>query len=294
MGRYTLTQFNREFPSEERCLEKLMVLQHGSTKIDCPGCGVHSQFHPLAKRKAFCCQECGHAIYPCANTIFHKSSTKLTTWFLAMYLLTNTRHGVSAKELQRQTGVTYKTAWRILHELRKLMATADFGGMLSGHVEIDETVVGGYQKRKDKRNKGTNKSVVYGMVEREGNIRTGIIPDTSLPTMQGPILANVEKGSTISTDEHRSYHSLYEHAYGHGVVKHRYGEYVRDEHHTNTIEGHWSLLKRSIKGTHTSVSKKHLWKYVAEFSYRRNFNKSQEDMFNRLFSACGLPRLAES
>lgn len=290
MARFTLVQFNKEFPNEEACLEKLMVLQNGSTEIDCPSCGVHSQFHPLTKRKAFCCQSCGHAIYPCANTIFHKSSTSLTTWFLAMYLLTNTRHGVSAKEFQRQSGVTYKTAWRILHELRKLMARADFGGMLSGHIEVDETIVGGYQKRKDKKQKGTNKSVVFGMVEREGNIRAGVVPDTYLVTLQGPILANVEKGSIISTDEHRSYHSLHEHAYGHGVVKHRENEYVRDEHHTNTIEGHWSLLKRSIKGTHTSVSKKHLWKYVAEFSYRRNFRQSPSDMFIRLFSACGLPR----
>lgn len=289
--KYTFKQFQTDFPDDAACLAKLMDVQYGGTQIDCPGCGVNSKFHPMSKRRAFACQHCGHHIYPCAGTIFEKSRTKLTHWFFTMYLMTSTRHGVAAKEVQRQIGVTYKCAWRLCHEIRNLMATADFGGMLSGHVEIDETVVGGHQKRTDKKKKGTNKTIVLGMVEREGKIRASTVSDTFLATLQRPILANVEKGSIISTDEHRSYYSLSEHAYGHGVVKHREHEYVREEHHTNTIEGHWSLMKRSIKGTHTSVSQKHLWKYVAEFSFRRNFRHSHAEMFSRLVAAFGLPRL---
>src|SRR5438552_11009129 len=115
----------------------------------------------MTKRRAFACQECGHHICPAAGTIFHKSSTPLTKWFFAMYLMTSTRHGVAAKEIERQLGVTYKCAWRMCHELRKLMVSADFGGPIGGHdkhVEVDETVMGGYQSNRERRAKGSNKS----------------------------------------------------------------------------------------------------------------------------------------
>ncbi len=147
MTEYTFKEFQTEYPDDEACLAKLMEINYGGTDIFCPACGVKTNFHMMHKRRAFACQECGHHVYPCANTIFHKSSTKLTVWFFAMYLLTSTRHGVAAKEIERQTGVTYKCAWRMCHELRKLMATADDTSPLSGHVEIDETWVGGKQKR---------------------------------------------------------------------------------------------------------------------------------------------------
>ena len=102
---------------------KLMEINYGGTEITCPGCGVErAKFHPMTKRRAFACQECGHHIYPAAGTIFHKSPDHLTKWFFAMYLMTSTRHGVAAKEVERQLGVTYKCAWRMCHELRKLMA----------------------------------------------------------------------------------------------------------------------------------------------------------------------------
>jgi len=138
MAKYTFKEFQAEYPDDAACLAKLMEINFGGTHIHCPGCGALAHFHPMGKRRAFACQECGYHVYPCAETIFHKSSTKLTIWFFAMYLMTSTRHGVAAKEIQRQTGVTYKCAWRICHELRKLMANADFTGPMSGHVEIDE------------------------------------------------------------------------------------------------------------------------------------------------------------
>jgi transposase len=135
MAEYTFKEFQGEYPDDAACLTKLMEINYGGTEIFCPACGVKTHFHMMSKRRAFACQECGHHVYPCAETIFHKSSTKLTIWFFAMYLMTSTRHGVAAKEIERQTGVTYKCAWRICHELRKLMATADDTGPLSGHVE---------------------------------------------------------------------------------------------------------------------------------------------------------------
>src|ERR1700747_1283391 len=125
--KYTFKQFSKDLPDDSACLEALMKVKFGGTQFDCQGCGVvGAQFHAMTKRRAYACQECGHHIYPCADTIFHKSRTKLTVWFFAMYLMTSTRHGVAAKEIERQTGVTYKCAWRICHELRKLMASADY------------------------------------------------------------------------------------------------------------------------------------------------------------------------
>jgi transposase len=188
---YTFKQFQAEYPTDDACLAKLMEINYGGTDIVCPGCGVQMTFHPMHTRKAYACQECGHHIYPCAGTIFHKSSTNLTKWFFAMYLMTSTRHGVAAKEIERQVSVTYKTAWRMCHELRKLMTSADHGGKLGGidcHVEIDETHVGGRQKvgprsRKMKEKTWTaNKTVVFGMVERNGKLRAGPIRNTWMQT----------------------------------------------------------------------------------------------------------------
>lgn len=289
--KYTFKQFQAEFPDDAACLEAMMKVQFGGTKLTCPGCGVaDAQFHAMNARKAYACQECGHHIYPCAGTIFHKSSTKLTHWFFAMYLMTSTRHGVAAKELQRQIGCTYKTAWRMAHELRKLMAGADHTGPLSGHVEVDEMFHGPNEgiARKGK------KAIVFGAVERGGKIRAGIVPDLKMSTLGGTILENVAKGSRISTDDNLSYRGLKHAGYEHEAVNHSDYEWVRGDVHTNTIEGHWGLFRRAVKGTHVHVSKKHLWKYVSEFSYRRNMRHSHWAMFNRLLGALSLPRLAET
>jgi len=158
MSEYTFKEFQAEYPDDAACLAKLMDVNFGGTHIHCPGCGALTHFSPMGKRRGFACQECGHHVYPCAGTVFHKSSTKLTIWFFAMYLMTSTRHGVAAKEIERQTGVTYKCAWRICHELRKLMTSADYMGPLYGHVEIDETRVGGRQKLSVRRRRGDNKA----------------------------------------------------------------------------------------------------------------------------------------
>src|SRR5438132_124366 len=164
MSKYTFKQFQAEYPNDAACLAKLMEINFGGTEIVCPACGVRTNFHMMSTRRAFACQDCGHHVYPCAGTIFHKSRTKLTHWFFAMYLMTSTRHGVAAKEIEQQIGVTYKCAWRMCHELRKLMASADYSGPLSGHVEIDETRIGGYQSRDDRTAKGDNKTIIMGIV----------------------------------------------------------------------------------------------------------------------------------
>src|SRR4051794_38423961 len=185
-----------------------MEVNYGGTEITCPGCGVEgAKFHPMTKRRAFACQGCGYHIYPCAGTIFHKSRTNLTKWFFAMYLMTSTRHGVAAKELERQLGVTYKCAWRIAHELRKHMAGADYDGPLSGHVEMDETFVGGKHRGRRSRGRGTDalkdKTTVFGMLSRDGIVRAGVVKDATRKTLLPLILSNVQRGSIVSTDENK-------------------------------------------------------------------------------------------
>jgi transposase-like protein len=291
--KYTFKQFQAEFPDDRACLEKIMQPLYGGTKFICPHCKALSKFHRLNQRRAYSCDHCGYHIYPCVGTIFEKSRTKLTHWFFALYLMTSTRHGVAAKELQRQIGCTYKTAWRMAHELRKLMAQADNHQPLSGHIEVDETYIGGKQSRKDAKAKGSNKTIVMGMTERNGTLRAGLVKNTFHKTLEPIILNNVEEGSTLSTDEGYSTQRLGR-VYNHGRVRHSAKEYVKGIHHINSLEGHWSILKRSIKGTHVHVSGKHLWKYVSEFSYRHNMRECHYTMFHRLVASFSMPRIVES
>jgi transposase-like protein len=294
--KFTKAQFDAEYPDDAACLRAIMEMRYGGTDIPCPHCKKQSKFHLMAKRRGFSCQWCGFHIFPCVGTIFEKSRTPLTKWFYAMYLFTATRHGVPARELERQLGVTYKCAFRISHKLRELMATADYQGPLGGagkHIEADETWVGG-RARDLPHGKGArvNKTIVLGIVERDGPVRAGVIPTDSIVYLEGSITRHVRPGTKISSDDHRSYRHLNAGDFDHAVVKHSLGEYARGDIHTNTIEGYWSRLKNSIKGTHVHVSAKHLNKYVGEFSYRYNMRKQPQEMFNRMILAVSLPILS--
>ncbi len=291
--KYTKAQFDREYPDDGACLDEIMRMRYGGTEFKCPHCNKPSKFHRIAKRRAYACQWCGDHVYPCVGTVFEKSRTPLTKWFYAMYLFTASRHGVPARELERQLGVTYKCAWRMAHELRKLMSMADYKGPLGGpgkHLEADETLVGGKARGYGKGSARTNKTIVAGIVERDGYLRVGPVPDDTMETLEGAITRNVRPGSLISTDEHKSYRNLRRAGYLHRTVKHVDKEYVRGAVHVNTIEGFWSRLKNSIRGTHVHVSDRHMWKYVSEFSYRYNMRKQPEEMFNRMILAISLPR----
>ncbi|KAA8603134.1 transposase, partial [Salipiger aestuarii] len=165
------------------------------------------------------CAACGDHVYPTAGTIFQNTRTPLQSWFYAIYLFVTTRHGVSAKELQRQLGVTYKTAWRIGHKIREQMDKGEIKALLSGHVEIDEAYVGG--KRPGKRGRGAaGKTIVMGFKQRGGRLVTEIIPDVKLKTLRAETLKTVEAGATVSTDELYSYSLLKGEGYTHVAVKH--------------------------------------------------------------------------
>lgn len=284
--KFTFQQFQAQYPDDDACLAAILERRYGKADA-CPQCGIVGKLTKIAGRRAYACKEGCHT-YPCAGTIFEHSSTPLKLWWHAMYLMTATRNGVAAKELQRQLGVTYKCAWRIGHQLRELMSArekAQNPSPLSGHVEIDETYIGGKLRKFHGFGKGhylKNKATVFGMVERNGGVRGHVVPNEKITTLWPIIRDNVETGTTVSTDTHRSYRRLRIMGFQHGRINHDQNEWKRGIHHTNTIEGFWAHLKKGLKSTHVSVSKKHLQRYVDEFAFRYNNREAPAAMFQRL------------
>lgn len=286
MDKFTFANFKAQYPDDDACLRAILERRYGKADA-CPKCGIVGKLTKIEGRRAYACKEGCH-IYPCAGTIFEHSPTPLHIWFHAMYLMTSTRNGVSAKELQRTFGMTYKCAWRIGHQLRILMAAradAQNPGPLSGHVEVDETFIGGRKHRSKERRHGDkqDKAIVLGLVQRGGPLRGKVVKSTGSMRLIPEIMENVATGTTISSDEWNVYKRyLPTLGYNQGYVTHSADEYVNGIHHTNTLEGFWSHLKRGIRSTHVAVSRQHLQKYVDEFAFRFNNRQAPADMFNRL------------
>lgn len=283
MKQLTFKEFFQTFPDDETCLDHLMAVRYGFEHT-CRKCERASKFSRVSSQRAYACQFCGDHVYPCVGTPFEASRTSLQTWFYAIYLFTTSRHGVSAKELQRQLGVTYKCAWRMGHEIRKHMSDVDGEDGLSGIVEVDETYVGG--KREGKRGRGADgKTVVFGMLQRDGKIMTKIVPNARTQTLEPIILANVQAGTEIQSDEWFAYRNLNKKGYTHETVQHGAGEYARDGIHVNGLEGYWSMLKKGIRSTHIHVSGEYLKNYAKEFEYRYNNRSKPESMFTDLLTS---------
>jgi transposase len=281
----TILDFQRQFPDDESCLTHIFESRFGQGFV-CPKCERSAKWSRMTAARAYACQWCGHHLHPTAGTPFEDSRTPLQLWFYAIYLFTTSRHGVPAKELERQLGVTYKTAWRMGHEIRKHIAEVDGEWPLMGDVEADETYVGG---KKAHMQGGKGKAVVFGMLQRGGQVMTKVVPDNKGDTILPIIEDNVGKGSTVHTDTLRSYHPLAKAGYNHESVSHSTGEYVRGNVHVNGIENFWKHLKGSINGTHMHVSKKHLAKYAKEFEFRFNRRSNPSSMFGALVSQFSLP-----
>jgi transposase-like protein len=287
----SVREFFTRFPNDETCLEHIMAVRHG-LRHTCRKCGVvDATFHRLAARPAYSCAHCGDHVYPCAGTVFQDTRTPLTVWFYAIYLFVVTRHGVSGKELQRQLGVTYKTAYRIGMQLRKLIGSVDEFVALKGHVELDETFVGGRRHGPEARGGHLDKTIVMGLKERGGRIVTEIIPDVSKKTLRTVVLMNVQPRTIVSTDEAKGYGLLTGDDYVHGTVNHSRDEWTRlDEatgnyHHVAHVESFWSLFKRSVKSTHIHISAKHMAKYLDEFTFRSNHRAMGNAMFDLIIGA---------
>src|SRR5690348_14970961 len=182
---FSVREFFTRFPDERACLEHIMQVRYGGTMIDCPSCGAEGEFHKLRDRRVYACPHCLFQIAPTANTILQDTRTPLVSWYYAMYLFCTTRHGVSGKELQRQLGVTYKTAYRMGMQIRKLIEKADsFDTMLTGHVELDEAYVGGRAKGVGAGNYRPSKTVVFALAERHGRIRAKVVPNAQTVSLR--------------------------------------------------------------------------------------------------------------
>ncbi len=283
-SKLSVKQFFARFPDDDACLKHIMEVRHGLRHL-CEACGVEATFHKITGRRAFACSQCGDHVYPCAGTVLQDSRTPLQLWFYAIYLFVTTRHGVSARELQRQLGVTLKCAWRMGHKIRELTKGADKQVMLFGHVEIDEAYVGGVRSGGKSGRGAPGKTIVLGLKKRGGRLHTEIIRDVKTNTIRKIVERTVAEGSTISTDEFASYGLLEVSAYEHGTVRHSLNEYVVGKHHTNNVESFWRLFKASIRSTHIHISPKYFDKYLREFTFRSNFRAVENGMFDLLVAA---------
>ncbi len=288
----TIQQFMAHFPDDDACLDHMMRVRYGE-RFHCPKCGAEARYYRVRKRRCYECEHCGAQVYPTAGTPFEKTRTSLRDWFYVMFLFTASRNGVSAKEVQRQLGVTYKTAWRMCNHIRRYMGYVDgdapLGGSGSGSpvVEADKAFIGG----KDKRGED-DKSVVLGMAERHGGeVITRVVAGRGANQVVPHIVQNVKAGSRVATDEARAFRELPEHGYWHGTVNHSQGEYVSGEVHTNTIEAFWGNVKRAVQGTYVHVSPKWLQTYLWEFEFRHNLRKQPHLMFDLLLQAFPRPAL---
>lgn len=288
-SQYSLFEFMADFPDDAACLTWLWRTRYSpdGEHADCPKCGVTRTFRryeTTQQRQSWTCTTCGHHLHPTAGTIFEGSSTSLHLWFYGVYLMTSTRCGISAKQLERELGVTYKTAWRMFHLIRALLAEDVTD--LQGTVEVDETYIGGKPRYRSGALPGTHservraamakKVKVLGMVERGGRIRVTVNPP-------GPLAANVREHvlprTNVYTDEAPHYWSLRKDGYQHSRVHHKQRVYASGDVHTNTIEGFWSHIKRGISGVYHSVSAKYLQMYLDEYTFRYNHKNDGRAMF---------------
>ena len=260
--------FNR-FSGDAKCREQLERLRW-PTGVCCTRCG-DTDVSPIKGRPQWDCLGCGYQFSVISGTIMHDSHLPLRKWFAAIYLMVESRKGMSANQLKRTLGVSYKTAWYLCHRIREAMGNDPFEGpTLFGVVEVDETLVGGRVKGKGHAYKG-NKTWVAGAIQRGGKVRIERIPNIKRRTLHDFIARTVkDEAEAIYTDELKSYLGIADHNTRHETVRHSEEEWVVGDVHTNGIEGVWSLFKRSIVGTFHKMSVKHLDRYLEELEWRFN------------------------
>jgi transposase-like protein len=280
----TYTRFMELFPSHDACLDYLKERFHPDG-TDCPKCGKTTKFHRIKSRAAYSCQYCGHQVYPTAGTIFHKSTTNLQMWFWAIYLMSSTRCGISAKQLEREIGVSYPTAHRMFKQIRTLLAQDD-DAPLEGKVEVDESLGGGKLRAGDARRglryvQKSNRPIIWAAVERGGRVRSKVVKSRALIDVETPIYEHVLPASMIFTDEWTGYDPdrIGARFAGHRRIRHEDKIYVEGDVHTNTVEGFFGLLKNGIRGVYHAVSTKYLQNYLDEYSFRYNARDVPRPMF---------------
>lgn len=271
-----MVQLAKDFPDDEACLEFIFDALH-SKECSCGG-----TYARLAKRRQYQCSRCRFQIAPTAGTIFHKSDTPLVLWFHAIHVFSNAKSGISAKQMERELEVTYKTAWRMMRLIRKALRQDD--AKLDGEVEADGAYFGGKKtvgKKEGARSRAMlDKPLAMAAVERGGRMKAEVVAGTGVGATVGFIEKNVEKGARLLTDSSPSYVRLGK-TYRRDAVNHG-KEYVRGDVHVNNIETFWSHVKRSIRGTHKSISKEHFQSYLDGFVFHYNNRHSDRRRFSCL------------
>jgi transposase-like protein len=276
-----LTTFFQKFPDEMACRQYLeqKLWKNGCV---CPHCKCDKTYR-YKDGKLHKCSGCLKQFQVTTNTIYAQSNLPLQKWFLAFYLIATHKKGISSIQLSKALGITQKSAWYLAHKIRYMLLHNTVMKPLKDIVECDETYVGG--KMRGKRGRGsTNKTPVFGMLQRGGNLIIMPVENAKRVTIEPLIYKHVKIGTKIMTDEWWAYTKL-SRSYKHEVVQHGVKEYVRGNVHVNSLEGAWSLLKRSIRGIYHRPSKKHLAKYCAEFQFKYNTRKDSEQIrFDKLLS----------
>lgn len=272
----TLLEAVRYYSDMENCIE-LLVRLRWADGITCPQCDS-KRVGRIKLQPKWQCKDCRKQFTAKVGTVMEDSPIGLDKWLLAMWMIGNCKNGVSSYEVSRAIGVTQKSAWFMLHRIRFSMNNQP--DQLSGHIEADETFIGGLEKNKHKKARlhrgrgGTGKAVVAGVLERGGAVKMKVVPTTASAELATNVRASVAKGSRIYTDAHRAYTEL-KADYVHAAVDHAV-EYVKGAVHTNGLENFWSLLKRTLRGTYVSCDVAHLGSYVDEQAFRYNLRKSND------------------
>jgi transposase len=253
-SQYSFMEFMQNFSDDAVCLDFLWRQRFAPDghHAHCPKCGKERKFHRVKSRPSYSCDSCGKHLHPLADTIFHKSATSLPLWFYAFYIITSTRCGVSAKHLERELGVTYKTAWRMFNLIRNQLMAEDDDEPLSGQVEVDEASVDGKPKVHGTRSEAArlrerSRATVLAAVERGGRIKATVMPGRRGPHIHRQVVEWVRPESIVYTDEWPTYNSLYRY-YDHSRVRHAVREYVAGDAYTNTVEGFIGNLKTGLRG----------------------------------------------
>lgn len=276
-----LVEFYNRFGDEQACRDYLEKARWGD-KITCPHCGVVGNAYKYKDGRLYKCKDCRKQFTVRVGTIFEDSKLPLQKWFLAIYLATSLKKGISSIQLSKYLGITQKTAWFMLHRIRYAVETDSYDKPLDGEVEMDETYVGGV--RKGHTRKFDNKTPVVGAVERKGRVVARTTDDASSTTLQRVIREHISPEANLYTDDWKGYHRASRMVMLHRAVNHSKQQWTSGKVHTNTIEGFWSHLKRGIDGIYHHVSAKHLQRYCDEYRYRYNTrDMSDGERFSNYF-----------
>lgn len=294
----TLADVDRMFPTEADA-KSYLVGRRWPKGVTCPRCGNEKVYALKARPFNWLCKsetclkasKTGYRFSLYVGTIFENTNYPLRTWFKVLYLMLQSKKGMSALQIQRMLGMgSYRTAWYMAHRLRAGLMDPEFR-QLVGVVEVDETFIGGKDRNRHRNKRvgisgGSGKTGVIGAISRKGNVTCQIIDNTDERTLTGFVRTAVSsKVRLLATDEHSGYQNLVDEGYRHRVVRHSAEQYVRGTVHTNTMESFWSLLKRGVMGTYHNVSRKYLPLYLNEFVFRHN-NRGNGDMFGAAVAGC--------